>query len=77
MTKTRQKLPAIAYGSPYLTEYVNGVRVRRDWDTLTATITLDDWLVVCSLTNDKKINQAIRTVMNQRAAFFAKAKANA
>jgi hypothetical protein len=77
MNKTKHKLPAIAYGSTYLTEYVNGVRVRRDWETMTATVTLDQWTVVCSLTDDKKINQAILTLINKRAAYFAKAKRNA
>lgn len=68
------ELPNVAKGNCYFIEYVNGVTVRNDWQAQTATITLDQWSEVCSLTNQKQIDAKIVELMDRRAAFFAKAK---
>ncbi|NBW21170.1 MAG: hypothetical protein EBR82_75735 [Caulobacteraceae bacterium] len=73
MSKVRQ-LPNVAKGSCYYIEYVNGVTIRNDWIKKTATITLDQWQIVCSLSNQNAINEAVFTLMDKRAAYFDKAK---
>ena len=73
MSKTMQ-LPNVAKGNCYYVEYVNGVTIQNDWIEKTATITLDQWQIVCSLSNQTAINEAVFTVMEKRAAYFDKAK---
>jgi len=73
MSKVRQ-LPNVAKGNCYYVEYVNGLTIRNDWIENTATVTLDQWQIVCSLLNQNAINEAVFTLMNKRAAYFDKAK---
>jgi hypothetical protein len=73
MSKTMQ-LPNVAKGNCYYVEYVNGVTVQNDWIENTSTIKLDQWQIVCSLSNQNAINEAVFTVMNKRAAYFDKVK---